>query len=331
MAAPDSEQALTWSAIRARLAADHPWIVSALFRAVPVHLPDGLDGPAATTDRWGRVYLNFDVATTRGVPELADAVRAAVLDWVSGQATEQPWHAHRLDARFAAVGAAQADRAGRTAAAGLLANPAKSYERDPLQTWREWAQRVAGPPQVTWQQHLGAAFRAAVSTRSGFHLRSYARPSRRQLPGVLLPSTRGPQINVAVLADISGSVATDLPTVLAEVRRIAEAAGLSGGTVVVYSVDDEVAEVRELYPNSTLDLTFAPREGHLTDLRPGFAAAQNAARRADVVIALTDGLTPWPDARPDAEAIVALIGPGTVTAKAAAAVPAWATTLHITT
>jgi predicted metal-dependent peptidase len=43
-----------------------------------------------------------------------------------------------------------------------------------------------------------------------------------------------------------------------------------------------------------------------TDLRTGFAEAQRGPSRADVIVALTDGQTPWPEARPAARTVVGL-------------------------
>ncbi|MEU9387326.1 VWA-like domain-containing protein, partial [Streptomyces sp. NPDC048279] len=43
-----------------------------------------------------------------------------------------------------------------------------------------------------------------------------------------------------------------------------------------------------------------------TDLREGFARALRARPAPDVVVALTDGQTPWPPARPPCRTVVGL-------------------------
>jgi predicted metal-dependent peptidase len=62
-----------------------------------------------------------------------------------------------------------------------------------------------------------------------------------------------------------------------------------------------------------------------TDLRVGIGAAEASRPRPDVVIVLTDGLTPWPERPGRARLVVALIGG----AAAAPSVPAWATTVLV--
>lgn len=43
-----------------------------------------------------------------------------------------------------------------------------------------------------------------------------------------------------------------------------------------------------------------------TDLREGFARALSSRPRPDVVVALTDGRTPWPESRPRCRTVVGL-------------------------
>jgi len=47
-----------------------------------------------------------------------------------------------------------------------------------------------------------------------------------------------------------------------------------------------------------------------TDLRSGFARALRARPRPDVIVALTDGQTPWPSARPTSRTVVGLFPRG---------------------
>jgi predicted metal-dependent peptidase len=47
-----------------------------------------------------------------------------------------------------------------------------------------------------------------------------------------------------------------------------------------------------------------------TDMRVGIAAALALAQRPDVIVVLTDGLTPWPEHPVGARVIAGLIGDG---------------------
>ena len=320
----------TWAAVRARRVSQTPWLAGALFRAVPVVREGHPDSPLASSDRWGRVYLDPAAESTAGIAKLADSVRAAVLDWVSAQSPEQDWHAPRLDERFPAVGAAHASHAGRNIAHAIIGDRPDAWAMDRAQgkQWRDWATRTAGPPQVPWRDELGGHVRAALSTSAGWHTRTFSRPGRRQLPGIVVPASRGPQLRIGVIADISGSLAPDLPSVVAEVGRIADTAGLSSGSVTLLAVDDEVAAVHQPPP---ADLVLEPRDGHFTDMRAGFEHFANQPHQPDIIIVLTDAITAWPTEAPRAQSIVVVIGDGTVVDDAAANVPTWARTLRIST
>lgn len=318
-----------WAAVRARMSLEHPWVIEALFRATPVLLRDTAPlAPAVTADAWGRVYLpeaTLEGIDARGVQALTPLVREALLHWLSAQTPRLSWHAGRTDERFPAASRAETSRAAHTAAAGLHATPPR--HGDPLGSWRDWAAALAGPPRVPWQDALGGHLRAAVTTQAGHLHRTFTRPGRRTQPGVVTPAWRAPQVDIAVIVDISGSVEPNLPTILRELAGIASAAGMTAERTPVYAVDDAVASVSTLTATTRL----ASREGHLTDLRPGFTAVTHQARPAQIVIVVTDGLTPWPQQEPAASVIVALTGTGTVRDDARPDVPAWADIVEIDT
>lgn len=336
------DEVVAWKALRLRLCTDRPWLLSALYRATPVaveHAPGGGDPGAsgaggadevASADRWGRVYLDFGVESRLGMAAMAESVEEALGSWLRHGGVERDHHVERSDPRFEAVATAEVERVARAVASGVCALAHRRFDPDPAQGWREWAQRLAGPPQVSWQQRLAAVLRAAVANRAGTVDYTYARPGRRRVAGVVTPAMRAPSVRVAVVADVSPSIAADLGSVAAEVDRIARTAGLDASALTVVAVDREVLASG---PWRSRGAALAMRsEGDSgTDMRVGIAAAVALRPRPDVVIVLTDGETPWPEARPPLPVIVALIGPGAVRRRSRALVPAWAVAVEIST
>ena len=171
--------------------------------------------------------------------------------------------------------------------------------------WRRWAEnRLA--PKVDWRTVLAAQVRRAVASASGAVDYTWGRPSRRQVPGVLLPSLRRPVPTLAIVVDTSGSVEDRMLTqALAEIDGALTSAGARRGDVTVLSCDAAVAARQRVKAATQVRLA----GGGGTDMRVGIAAALALRPRPDVVIVLTDGETPWPEERPRVELIVGLLHP----------------------
>ncbi|WP_238428649.1 vWA domain-containing protein [Frankia nepalensis] len=170
--------------------------------------------------------------------------------------------------------------------------------------WLRWAERALHPP-LPWRDLLGAAVRAAVGARGAADDYTYGRPSRRSvgLPGVVLPSARRTPPRVGVVIDTSGSVSdAELGSALLEVAAIGRAVGGRRDLVTVVSCDAAAGTVRPLCRAEGISLV----GGGGTDLRAGFTAALRARPRPDVLVALTDGQTPWPAHRPPCRTVVGL-------------------------
>jgi predicted metal-dependent peptidase len=183
-------------------------------------------------------------------------------------------------------------------AQGLTGQPG-----DLPQGWKRWADEVFHPPQA-WRDLLGAAVRSAASAGAGEDY-EYGRPARRSaaLPGVVLPSLRRRPPRVTVIVDTSGSVSdTELGSALLEVTAIARAVGGRRDLVSVMSCDAAAGVAYPLCRAEGVPLV----GGGGTDLRAGFARALRSAPRPDVVVALTDGQTPWPQSRPSCRTVVGL-------------------------
>ncbi|MFI6765257.1 VWA-like domain-containing protein [Streptomyces sp. NPDC050355] len=170
--------------------------------------------------------------------------------------------------------------------------------------WRRWAEEAFHPPQA-WRQLLGAAVRSAASGSGAGEDYLYGRPSRRSagVPGAVLPSLRRRPPRVSVVIDTSGSVSdAELGSALLEVAAISRAVGGRRDLVSVLTCD---AAARVVHPLCRAEGILLLGGGG-TDLRTGFGKALRARPRPDVLVALTDGQTPWPESRPPCRTVVGL-------------------------
>ncbi|MER7816431.1 VWA-like domain-containing protein [Streptomyces sp. NPDC096153] len=170
--------------------------------------------------------------------------------------------------------------------------------------WRRWAEEAFHPPQP-WRELLGAAVRSAATGAGGGDDYTYGRPSRRSagVPGAVLPGLRRTPPCVSVVIDTSGSVSdAELGSALLEVAAISRAVGGRRDLVTVVPCDAAARAVHPLCRAEGIPLV----GGGGTDLRTGFAKALRARPRPDVVVALTDGQTPWPGTRPPCRTVVGL-------------------------
>lgn len=184
-------------------------------------------------------------------------------------------------------------------AQGITARPGNSPK-----AWQRWAQEAFHPPQP-WRDLLGAAVRSAASGSGAGEDYTYGRPSRRSagVPGAVLPSLRRRPPRVSVVIDTSGSVSdAELGSALLEVAAITRAVGGRRDLITVLSCDAAARVVHPLCRAEGIPLV----GGGGTDLRTGFARALRAGLRPDVIVALTDGQTPWPATRPPCRTVVGL-------------------------
>jgi predicted metal-dependent peptidase len=191
----------------------------------------------------------------------------------------------------------------RVTCAGEIAAAGRSRGDVPAD-WLRWAEARL-TPKVDWRTVLSAQVRRAVATASGAVDYTWGRPSRRQVPGVLLPSLRRPVPTIAVVVDTSGSVDDHmLAQALAEIDGALSSAGARRGDVTVLSCDAAVAARQKVKAATQVRLA----GGGGTDMRVGIAAAMALRPRPDVVVVLTDGETPWPEEQPRAVLVVGLLG-----------------------
>ncbi|MFF7178067.1 VWA-like domain-containing protein [Streptomyces sp. NPDC008121] len=185
-----------------------------------------------------------------------------------------------------------------------VAEGIKGRPGDAPEGWRRWAEEAFHPPQP-WRRLLGAAIRSAAGAPGVGENHSYRRPSRRSagVPRVILPSLRRTPPRVCVVIDTSGSVSdAELGSALLEVTAISRAVGGRRDLVSVISCDAAAGVAVPLCRAENIDLV----GGGGTDLRSGFARALRSPARPDVIVALTDGQTPWPSAPPPCRTVVGL-------------------------
>ncbi|MFG3155558.1 VWA-like domain-containing protein [Streptomyces sp. NPDC048219] len=210
---------------------------------------------------------------------------------------ERPWE-------LGPDGAHGLSRQQRDAVRFRVAEGIKGRPGDAPEGWRRWADEAFHPPQP-WRELLGSAVRSAAGGPGVGENHSYRRPSRRSasLPGVLLPSLRRTPPRVCVVIDTSGSVSdAELGSALLEVAAIAQAVGGRRDLVSVISCDAAAGVAVPLCRAENIELL----GGGGTDLRSGFARALRSRPRPDVIVALTDGQTPWPSAQPPCRTVVGL-------------------------
>ena len=182
-----------------------------------------------------------------------------------------------------------------------------------------WAAAQLAPAVVPWPKVLRAAVRRAVQDQAGQVQHCWRRPNRRAPKGVLLPTLRAPKIAVDLIIDTSASMGDDdVASALSETRGVLRR---TGATVRVLCCDAAASAPRLV--RSISDVTLIGGGG--TDLRVGIDAALAARPRADVLVCVTDGGSPWYERRLPVPLIVALIGK-----HATDTAPAWAKTVRVT-
>jgi predicted metal-dependent peptidase len=226
---------------------------------------------------------------------------AAALSWLDcGSGAD----GHRRPWELGPDGAHGLTRQQRDAVRFRVAEGIKGRPGDTPDGWRRWADEAFHPPQP-WRKLLRAAVRSAASAPGAGEDHSYRRPSRRSasVPGVLLPSLRRTPPRVCVVIDTSGSVSdAELGSALLEVAAIGRAVGGRRDLVSVISCDAAAGIAVPLCRAESIELM----GGGGTDLRSGFARALRSRLKPQVIVALTDGQTPWPSEQPPCRTVVGL-------------------------
>lgn len=170
---------------------------------------------------------------------------------------------------------------------------------------QRWANGVLTPAKVPWNRVLRSLTRQAVAETAGRVQFTYTRPSRRQSPGLILPSMRGPKVRVAIVLDTSASMSNaDLLAGLSEIRGVLKSAGISGDRVTLLTCDAANGTPQRISRAENAVLT----GGGGTDMRVGIAAADALRPPPHVTVVVSDGDTPWPDRSPRAKLVCVIVG-----------------------
>ncbi|GAB4587990.1 vWA domain-containing protein [Nocardia sp. IFM 10818] len=215
----------------------------------------------------------------------------------------RPWES-AADAETPAVHAAEAAALRKSTAEAIRAHDRTAGSVP--EGWLLWADQTLEPV-VDWRTRLAGGLREAVSWASGAIDYTRRRPARRgvAVPRVVLPALARPLPRVAVVIDTSGSMLpADLAAAYGEITGILRTVGLGGDRITVLACDAEVHSVRRIHRIEDIEL----RGGGGTDLTVGIEAALRLPHRPQVIVVLTDGYTPWPEAAPGARLIAVLIG-----------------------
>jgi predicted metal-dependent peptidase len=166
-----------------------------------------------------------------------------------------------------------------------------------------WAQEIVNPS-IPWQKVLAHHLRNGVRLTVGRTRPTYERVHRRM--GVMdarvrLPGSYSLKPRVAVVVDTSSSVSDKmLAHALAEIQGLLRQVG---GQVVVLSVDADVHTAQRVQRVEQIRLV----GGGGTDMRVGIEEAIKQRPRPDVIVVLTDGLTPWPREKPPVPVIAGIL------------------------
>jgi predicted metal-dependent peptidase len=187
--------------------------------------------------------------------------------------------------------------------------------------WTRWAEEVLEPT-VSWRRLLASAVRQGLAEVAGRVDFTYRKPSRRAsaTPDVVLPSMRQPLPKVAMVLDTSGSMSDGmLAQCLGEVGGVLRSLGVARQALRIVCCDAQAYEAQRVMKAGDVELL----GGGGTDMGAGLARAAELRPRPDLVIVLTDGLTPWPPTAPaGVRVIVGLLADG-------GQPPSWATTVRV--
>lgn len=195
--------------------------------------------------------------------------------------------------------------------------------------WEVFADSELQTPKVRWQDRLRAIARQSIAKVRGERLTTYRRLSRSSIVNgckVIKPSTYEIIPTVMIVLDTSGSMGSGrrsrLERGLSECEAILKLNKVKSYFLDcdanVYGSAQEVKSVRSAKVHG----------GGGTDMRVGVAAARKQRIKPDIILLLTDGDTPWPDAE-DVKGLTMITG--IVHEDGINGCPSWMNPIHIDT
>jgi predicted metal-dependent peptidase len=183
------------------------------------------------------------------------------------------------------------------------------FAGDVSAAWRRWARAVLAP-EVDYMATIRQVVRRAVRDSTvGRYDRTYRRPHRRQACNgdLLMASFHQPRPRPGVLIDTTSSMQDSQLA-----RAVAERGGLTrqlgyGAEVVVACCDAAMHEVKRVFSAAQVELY----GGGGTDMRAGMRAfIERTSALIDLLVIVSDCLTPWPEETPPFPVITIRVGDG---------------------
>lgn len=191
---------------------------------------------------------------------------------------------------------------------------------------RKWAERRLRS-KYDWKRVFSHILGRALEHVKGHHDYTYAQPSRRQSLGgtIVFPSLISYEPRIALVLDASGSM--DGAPVQRACDEALSISALQGRAELL--VADTQVNSHQTLTSSTRRVELAGFGG--TDMGAGMLAALELSPRPDVIIVLTDAMTPWPAQKLPVPCIVAMIAEGDDSSQSHYwnAIPAWCQKLFI--
>jgi len=207
----------------------------------------------------------------------------------SGAGSPQKWE---LPPDETGVSEMEAETIRNAVAADVLIAAAKNPVPRHIRMWAEARQK---PITIDWRRQFVSLLGQTLSTLRGNDDISFRRLHRRQQPGkTLRPRRVQSSIRVGVVVDTSGSMGEFGDAV------ISVSALLSKYDCKYVQIDAEVQRISRRLPREW-------KGGGDTDLCPAIEKVLDQ----NVIVVVTDGLTPWPSVPPPVPVIVVLLGEGT--------------------
>lgn len=168
-----------------------------------------------------------------------------------------------------------------------------------------WAGEVL-EPKVDWRRELRATVRKAVNFTAGFGDFTYRRLSRRQGNSQFIrPGTHAPCPSIAIGWDTSGSMHHLMAAAAGEIQGIASQAGV--GDLWIIPCDAQAGTPIKIKPRQRIEsISDDITGGGGTDMGKCVTAA--AEMNCDIIIVITDCITPWGCEQPPANVIIAAVG-----------------------
>ena len=162
-----------------------------------------------------------------------------------------------------------------------------------------WAAETIAPARIPYPQVFASVVSRYLSLTQHSHRRlSFARPSRRQIPGFLLPGMLGTRYRVAFLLDTSGSVSDEeLGMYLQELRSLMRTYG-NLCEVTYYCADSTIQNQARVHLADLKPERLRLIGGGGTNLDIAILQIAGEQRPPQILFVLTDGETPWPPKKP---------------------------------